>query len=101
MNGFKITDIHHVTRNGGSNLKAIITVSIGPVVISGFRVIQENGRPAVVSMPIMSWRDKFTNKTVYRDMLTFPSEIDKQDLEVEILSRWKQDREQCKSIHPQ
>ena len=101
MNGFKITEIQHVTRNGGSPLKAIIRVSIGPVVINGFRVIQEEGRPACVSMPVISWRDKFTNKTVYRDMITFPSEIDKQDLEVEMLGRWKRDREQCKPIHPQ
>lgn len=101
MNGFKIIEMRHITRNGGSNLKAIVTVSIGPVVVNGFRVIQEDGRPAVVSVPIMSWRDKLTNKTVYKDMLTFQTENDRQAIEVEILSRWNREREQWTSSHPQ
>lgn len=91
MVNFEVVDIQNTTRNGEKSLKAFVSVSIGGVVIHGFRIIQEPNRKAWVSLPVTSWRDRTDGKTRYREMLSFPSELDKQSVEVEILSRWEKE----------
>ena len=55
------------------SLRAIATVQIGPLVIHGCRLVQQQGQSAWTSAPQSEWTDS-EGKKRYRSMLEWPRE---------------------------
>ncbi len=55
---------------GKGNLRAMADVRVGRMLIRGCRVVQEEGKAAWVSMPVISWEED--GETRYKTMLELP-----------------------------
>jgi DNA-binding cell septation regulator SpoVG len=76
--------------NGDRPLKAFATVQINDWVIYDWRIIQQPGQRAWVSVPQVSWKDN-DGKVKYKALLSIPGEL-KQRIEVAILSAWEKEK---------
>lgn len=77
--------------NGDKPLKAFATVQVGDWTIYDWRIVQQNGNQAWISVPQVSWRDS-KGRVRYRALLSIPGEL-KQPIEVAILSAWEKERQ--------
>jgi hypothetical protein len=76
--------------NGGP-LKCYASVQVGDWIINDWRIIQQPGQRAWVSVPQTSWKNK-DRQVQYRALLSIPGEL-KQRIEVAILSAWEKEKE--------
>ena len=70
----------------GGNLKAFADVKIGEIVIKDFRIVQQKGQKAWVSVPQLSYQSE-AGETYYKPMVTLPDEL-KERVSFEVLRKW-------------
>ena len=87
MHEITVTDFLKV--NGGK-LKAFASVKVDNIIIHDFRIVQQDGQRAWVSVPQVSWKDN-QGQIKYKALLDIPGEL-KQRIEVAILSAWEQEK---------
>ncbi len=81
----KVTVIEiRLTRKPGP-LRAFADAQIGNVIVTDFRVFQENGEQARVEMPTATWRDTKNRELRFKPVITLPGDL-KGRIESEILS---------------
>ena len=68
----KVLEINPLV-NGG-NLKALVKLQIGETIIHDFRIIQQPGKRAWVSAPVVSWIDT-DGSTQYKTLIEFPQRL--------------------------
>jgi len=73
----------------GRPLKAYVSVQVGDWIIHDWRIVQQQGQRAWVTVPQTSWKDA-DGKVKYRALLSIPGEL-KQRIEVAILSAWEKE----------
>ena len=76
--------------DGDQPLKAFASVRVDCWIIHDWRITQQLGQRAFVSVPQASWRDR-NGKVRYRALLSIPGEL-KQRIEVAILSAWEKEK---------
>ena len=84
--------------NDGRPLKAFVSVQVGDWIIYDWRVVQQPGQRAWVSVPQVSWKDN-DGKVKYKALLSIPGGL-KQRIEVAILSAWEREKKECSPIMP-
>lgn len=76
--------------NGNGNLKAFATVQVDDWIIHDWRIVQQPGQRAWVSVPQMAWTGEDGNKK-YKALISIPGDL-KQQIEVAILSAWEEEK---------
>jgi DNA-binding cell septation regulator SpoVG len=66
-------------------LRAFVDIKLGNMMVTDFRVFQENCGKARVEVPMTTWRDPKSHKLRFKPVVTLPSEL-KGRVESEILS---------------
>ena len=77
--------------NNDRPLKAFASVQVGDWIIYEWRIVQQPGQRAWVSVPQVSWKDQ-DGKVKYKALLSIPGEL-RQRIEVAILSAWEREKE--------
>jgi DNA-binding cell septation regulator SpoVG len=72
------------------HLRAFAAVKVGDWIIRDFRIVQQDGQRAWVSVPQVTWKDK-SDRVRYKPLLEIPGEL-KQRIEVAILSAWEKEK---------
>lgn len=85
MDTVKIVEIRKTRKPG--LLKAFVDVQIGSMMVTDFRVFQENGGRARVEVPMTTWRDPTSHELRFKPVVTLPGEL-KGRIESEILSSY-------------
>jgi len=81
----EVVEITPITDRGA--LKAYLTIIAGNCLINDCRIIQEKNKPPWLSMPVMSYKDKF-GTTRYRNLIRFLDDDYKNDITKAALSAW-------------
>ena len=71
------------------NVRAFVSVKIGPIVLHGFKVVQQPGQRAYVSLPQVEYNDA-SGKRRFSPLLELPDTW-KNALQVAILEHWAQE----------
>jgi DNA-binding cell septation regulator SpoVG len=83
--GIKIVEMKAI--DGEKPLKAYASIQLGNWIIHDWRVIQQPGQKAWVSVPQSSWTGR-DGRIKYRNLITIPGEWRKR-IEEEILKAWE------------
>ena len=75
--------------HGNKPLRAFVDIKINGWIIYDWRIVQQQGQRAWVTVPQTSWKDA-DGKVKYRALLSIPGEL-KQRIEVAILSAWEKE----------
>ena len=69
-------------------LKAYVTIRAGKCVIKDCRIIKDKHKPPWLSMPVMSYKDKY-GTTRYRNLIKFEDENYNNDIAKVALAAWQ------------
>ena len=86
----EIKIIEFRSKNSDRPVKAFVSVQVGDWIIYDWRIVQQSGQRAWISIPQTSWKDQ-DGKVRYRALLSIPGEL-KQRIEVAILSAWEKEK---------
>jgi len=81
----EVVEITPLTDRGA--LKAYVTIRAGKCIINDCRIIKERDKPPWLSMPVMSYKDKY-GTTRYRNLIKFIDEDYNNDITKAALSAW-------------
>lgn len=73
METVKVIEIRPTQKPG--SLRAFVDVRIGNMMITDFRIFQENGGKARVEVPMTTWRDPITHELRFKPVVTLPGEL--------------------------
>lgn len=88
---FLIVDLIPVRTSG--NLKAFVSVQVGPLTIHKLRLICQPGQAPWVSPPQESWTDRTTGETKWKALLDFPQAW-KSPLTNAVIAAWEEHQRQ-------
>ena len=63
--------------NNAGALQALVSVRVGSVIFHDFRVVQQEGKRAWVSVPQQSWVDEETGERRFKNLIELPRELKK------------------------
>ena len=86
MEGVFVEEIKDINKG---NLKAFVTVTIERVTIKGFRIVQQPGKKAWVSVPQQEWTDNKGERR-YSNIIELPDDLLKHTRQI-ILDEWGQE----------
>lgn len=98
MTPIEVVEMKILSGNGDRRLKAFVSVKVGDWALHDWRIIQQPGQRAWVSVPQASWRDE-SGQVRYRALLSLPGEL-KQRIDVAILSAWEEEKNKIGSQTP-
>lgn len=81
----EVVEITPLTDRGA--LKAYVTIRAGKCIINDCRIIKERNKKPWLSMPVLSYKDKF-GTTHYRNLIRFLDEGYNNDITKAALSAW-------------
>jgi len=82
----EVVEITPLTDRGA--LKAYVTIRAGKCIINDCRIIKERDKPPWLSMPVMSYKDKY-GTTRYRNLIKFEDENYNNDIAKVALAAWQ------------
>lgn len=68
------------------NLKAFVSIQLEDIVFHDFRIIQQAGQRAWVSVPQSSWKNQ-NGKTCYKPLVELPASL-KEQVSKTVLDEW-------------
>lgn len=96
MESVKTIEIRPARKSG--HLRAFADVKIGNMMVTDFRIFQENGGRPRVEVPMVTWRDPETRGLRFKPVITLPGELMGR-VQAEILSCYYRVMEEKKSDH--
>lgn len=81
------------------SLRAFADVKIGNMMVTDFRIFQEDGGRARVEVPMAIWRDTKTRALRFKPVITFPDDLMGR-IQTEILSCYHRAMEQKQDDRP-
>ena len=82
----EVVEITPITDRGA--LKAYVTIRAGKCIINDCRIIKERDRPPWLSMPVISYKDKF-GTIRYRNLIKFEDENYNNEIAKVALAAWQ------------
>ena len=73
MDTVKVVEIRKTRKPGP--LQAFADVKLGNMVVTDFRVFQNDGGPARIEVPMVTWRDPKTKELHFKPVITLPGEL--------------------------
>lgn len=73
MDKVKVIEIRPTRKPGP--LRAFADVKIGNMMVTDFRIFQDNGGRARVEVPMATWRDPKTRELRFKPFITFPGDL--------------------------
>ncbi len=73
MSEVKVIEIRQARKEGP--LRAFADLIIGNMMVTDFRIFEEDGGRARVEVPMATWRDPVTHQLRFKPVITLPGEL--------------------------